>query len=106
MAHHHCILHTFSQEFAAHSDGKDKKKNWNFPKAHTHIHMFQDILRKGATRNFNTKVNEKGHGPIKDWYKYQTNFKNVDDQVITSNFDFLTDFHINLSLYAVDFEVQ
>jgi hypothetical protein len=56
-------------------------KSWNFPKAHSHKHLFQDIRRKGATRNFNTKYDEKGHGPLKDAYDAQTNFKDVGPQV-------------------------
>ena len=56
-------------------------KSWLFPKAHTHKHMFDDIQRKGVTRNHNTKPNEKCHGAFKNSYKFRTNFKNVAPQV-------------------------
>lgn len=56
-------------------------KGWNFPKAHTHQHVFQDILTKGVTRNYNTKPNEKLNGPLKKFYQNHTNFKNVASQV-------------------------
>ncbi|KAL4066581.1 hypothetical protein J3A83DRAFT_4080094, partial [Scleroderma citrinum] len=42
------------------------EKNWNFPKNHLGIHVFDDIEAKGVTCNFNTKPNEKMHGPIKE----------------------------------------
>lgn len=43
--------------------------------------MFQDIRRKGATRNFTTKYNEKEHGPLRLYYRFMTNFKDVNKQV-------------------------
>jgi hypothetical protein len=55
--------------------------NWNFPKFHSVYHLFDDIEAKGATRNYNTKVNEKLHGPLKESYRLRTNFKNVAGQV-------------------------
>ncbi|EDQ99252.1 uncharacterized protein LACBIDRAFT_316752 [Laccaria bicolor S238N-H82] len=57
-------------------------KSWSFPKAHTHKHMFDDIQRKGVTRNYNTKPNEKCHGAFKNSYKFRTNFKNVAPQIL------------------------
>ena len=57
------------------------EKSWNFPKAHSHQHVFDDIQNKGATRNYNTKPNEKSHGTLKSAYKFHTNFKNVESQV-------------------------
>ena len=45
------------------------------------MHLFDDIKAKGVTRNFNTKPNEKMHGPLKESYQLRTNFKNVVDQV-------------------------
>ncbi|KAI6157711.1 hypothetical protein BKA82DRAFT_131015 [Pisolithus tinctorius] len=57
-------------------------KNWNFPKNHTRMHVFDDIEAKGVTRNFNTKPNEKMHGPLKEAYQKQTNFKNVAQQIL------------------------
>ena len=44
-------------------------------------HVFKDILEKGVTRNYNTKVNENLHGPIKDIYEHIGNGKNVDEKV-------------------------
>jgi hypothetical protein len=66
-----------SQEYIPLSD-----KSWSFPKAHTHKHMFDDIQQKGATRNYNTKPNEKCHGSLKNSYKFRTNFKNIAPQVV------------------------
>ncbi|KAA1476942.1 hypothetical protein DENSPDRAFT_758082, partial [Dentipellis sp. KUC8613] len=54
-------------------------KNWNFPKVHLHIHAFEGIRHKGVTKNYNTKPNEKMHGPLKKAYA-RTNFKNVAPQ--------------------------
>ncbi|KIO09060.1 hypothetical protein M404DRAFT_22272 [Pisolithus tinctorius Marx 270] len=57
-------------------------KNWNFPKNHTWMHVFDDIKAKGVTHNFNMKLNEKMHGPLKEAYQKQTNFKNVTQQIL------------------------
>ncbi|KAJ7502026.1 hypothetical protein B0H11DRAFT_1610404, partial [Mycena galericulata] len=56
-------------------------KSWNFPKMHSHWHVFDDIEKKGASRNFGTKMNESMHGPIRQMYHTSTNFKNVTSQV-------------------------
>ena len=40
-------------------------KSWNFPKAHTHYQVFDDIKNKGVTQNYNTKPNEKAHRLLK-----------------------------------------
>ncbi|KAJ6613821.1 hypothetical protein B0H10DRAFT_1672179, partial [Mycena sp. CBHHK59/15] len=56
-------------------------KNWNFPKMHSHQHVFDDIENKGASRNFGTKINESMHGPIRQTYHKLTNFKDVTPQV-------------------------
>ncbi|KAK0219165.1 hypothetical protein IW262DRAFT_1462797 [Armillaria fumosa] len=48
---------------------KPGAKSWNFPKIHSHKHMVDDILAKGVTLNYNTKPNEKMHGPLKDAYQ-------------------------------------
>ncbi|KAJ7099596.1 hypothetical protein B0H15DRAFT_1002950 [Mycena belliarum] len=58
------------------------KKNWNFPKIHSHQHVFDDIRNKGASRNFGTKISESMHGPIRNIYHRLTNFKNVTPQLI------------------------
>ncbi|KAF9455170.1 hypothetical protein BDZ94DRAFT_1146294, partial [Collybia nuda] len=47
---------------------KYSDKSWNFPKNHTHGHLFKDIEEKGVTQNYNTKFNEKAHGPLKTSY--------------------------------------
>ncbi|KAI5995972.1 hypothetical protein F5J12DRAFT_907101 [Pisolithus orientalis] len=60
-------------------------KNWNFPKNHTHMHVFDDIKAKGVTHNFNTKPNEKMHGPLKEAYQKQTNFKDIAQQILNVN---------------------
>ena len=59
----------------------EKKKNWHVPKLHALMHSFDDIEAKGASRDYNTKPNEKMHGPLKKSYARQTNFKNVAPQV-------------------------
>jgi hypothetical protein len=56
------------------------KKKWDFPKAHSHAHLFEDIEEKGSTINFNTKYNEKKHKSQKEKYAL-TNFKDVEKQV-------------------------
>ncbi|KAG2135968.1 hypothetical protein DEU56DRAFT_913061 [Suillus clintonianus] len=57
-------------------------KNWNFPKKHMITHIFDDILAKGATRNYNTKPNEKMHGALRKIYLRRTNFKDVAPQIL------------------------
>ncbi|CAL1715613.1 unnamed protein product [Somion occarium] len=64
-----------------HTCPSETQKNWNFPKAHTNKHAFADIRAKGATKNFNTKINEKLHGPLKDSYLLRTNKKNFAEQI-------------------------
>ena len=59
----------------------DGEKSWDFPKNHTHAHMFADILAKGVTRGYNTKVNEGMHGPLKDSYQLRSNFRDFSEQV-------------------------
>jgi hypothetical protein len=56
-------------------------KNWDIPKMHLRVHAFDDIVAKGVTRNYNTKVNENLHGPIKDFYEQVGNGKDVDKNV-------------------------
>ena len=49
------------QEYLAleESDVDSKEtKNWDFPKMHLQLHLFDDIIAKGITRNYNTKTNE------------------------------------------------
>ncbi|KAI0258987.1 hypothetical protein BC834DRAFT_1020051 [Gloeopeniophorella convolvens] len=57
-------------------------KSWRFPKFHALEHSFDDILAKGVSRNYNTKPNEKMHGPLKKAYLLRTNFKDVESQIL------------------------
>lgn len=75
-----CPFLKLSQDYISHTKVGDKNP-WNFPKMHSHMHLFDDIEAKGVTRNYNTKPNENLHGPLKTLYKLQTNFKNVGQQV-------------------------
>ncbi|EGO30670.1 hypothetical protein SERLADRAFT_364543 [Serpula lacrymans var. lacrymans S7.9] len=63
-----------------------RDKSWNFPKMHMNKHAFEDIEAKGVTRNYNTKPNEQLHGPLKDSYRFRTNFKHVAEQCLVSCF--------------------
>ena len=56
-------------------------KNWDFPKNHMFSHLFDDIMNKGVTRNYNTQPNEQMHGSLKDSNDLRINFKNVATQV-------------------------
>ncbi|KAH9997449.1 hypothetical protein BJV74DRAFT_794943 [Russula compacta] len=49
---------------------------------HALVHSFDDIKQKGGTHNYNTKPNEKLHGPLKKTYKMHTNFKDVGPQIL------------------------
>ncbi|KAG6328987.1 hypothetical protein ID866_10101 [Astraeus odoratus] len=44
-------------------------------------HLFDDIIAKGVTQNYNTKPNEKCHGLLQQTYQQETNFKDVANQV-------------------------
>ncbi|KAK0215012.1 hypothetical protein IW262DRAFT_1300251 [Armillaria fumosa] len=46
---------------------KQRAKSWNFPKIHSHKHLVDDIMM---------------HGPLKDAYQLQTNFKEVAEQIL------------------------
>ena len=48
---------------------------------HLRIHAFDDIMAKGVTCNYNMKINENLHGPIKDFYEQIGNGKDVDRNV-------------------------
>ncbi|KAG2343754.1 hypothetical protein BDR05DRAFT_975792 [Suillus weaverae] len=58
-------LPAFMKQYITATDEEDDK-NWNFPKLHTTMHLFNDIEAKGVTRNYNMKPNEQMHGPLKD----------------------------------------
>ena len=49
-------------------------------------HAYDDIEEKGVTANTSTKPNEKCHGPLKDAFALQTNFKDVAPQVNNCTF--------------------
>ncbi|KAL4062014.1 hypothetical protein J3A83DRAFT_4364795 [Scleroderma citrinum] len=78
------------------------KKNWNFPKNHLGIHVFNDIKAKGVMCNFNTKPNEKMHGPIKEAYQRQTNFKNIAEQILNIDHWLLTAEYIHCRIEDYD----
>ncbi|KAG1771613.1 hypothetical protein EV702DRAFT_1181456 [Suillus placidus] len=63
----------------------ESDKNWNFPKLHMSVHIFDNIEAKGATRSYNTKPNEKMHGSLKDSYLMCTNFRDVAPQILRIN---------------------
>ncbi|KAG1733838.1 hypothetical protein EDB19DRAFT_1896555 [Suillus lakei] len=63
----------------------ESDKNWNFLKLHMGSHIFDDVEAKGATRNYNTKPNEKMHGSLKDSYLLRTNFRDVAEQILCIN---------------------
>ncbi|KAJ7841566.1 hypothetical protein B0H14DRAFT_3693937 [Mycena olivaceomarginata] len=71
------------QELSFRIPGLDEK-SWEFPKIHVHKHVFDDIQRKGAARNFGTKIDEALHGSARNTYLRQTNFKNVAPQILRS----------------------
>ncbi|KDQ16697.1 hypothetical protein BOTBODRAFT_97965, partial [Botryobasidium botryosum FD-172 SS1] len=52
----------------------------DFPKAHAYVHLFSHIVRKGVTKNYNTKLGEAMHIGLKDTYE-QTNRKEFEGQV-------------------------
>jgi hypothetical protein len=56
-------------------------KNWDFPKVHMMTHLFDDIIAKGVTRNYNSKTSESLHGAFRWDYQSGTNFRDVDAQV-------------------------
>ncbi|KAK0467597.1 hypothetical protein IW261DRAFT_1553860 [Armillaria novae-zelandiae] len=84
------LLGVFEAKLKAYSQATDHMvwKNvtsWSIPKVHMQRHLFDDIIAKGATKNYNTKVNECMHGPLKEAYQTWTNFKNVADQILMTD---------------------
>jgi hypothetical protein len=65
---------------------------------HALVHSFDDINAKGASRNYNTKPNEKLHGPLKKIYLRQTNFRDVAPQVSFLSHEILQCSHMCLDL--------
>ncbi|KAF9537471.1 hypothetical protein CPC08DRAFT_651734 [Agrocybe pediades] len=93
---------TLLQEYIAHYE----TKSWNFPKSHSHIHMFDDILRKGVTRNFNSKINEKRHSPLKKYYSQQVNFKDVGAQILRLDHNSLASLIITRNIEVYDSRME
>ncbi|KAF7424448.1 hypothetical protein PC9H_009755 [Pleurotus ostreatus] len=69
--------------FYANESNKEAElpKNWNFPKNHLYVHLFDDIVAKGVTRNYNTKPSEQMHRSIRKTY-FTTNFKDIAPQIL------------------------
>ncbi|KAJ7111639.1 hypothetical protein C8R43DRAFT_1091525 [Mycena crocata] len=71
------------KEYVAACEGTDyAEKNWNVPKVHSRYHAYDDVQKKGASRNFGTKTSESMHRPIRDTYHRMTNFKDVTPQLV------------------------
>ncbi|KAK0476003.1 hypothetical protein EDD18DRAFT_1115667 [Armillaria luteobubalina] len=84
------LLQVFEATLKAYTEATDNQNfknltSWSIPKVHTQQHLFDDIIAKGATKNYNTKVNESMHGPLKKTYQTQTNFKNVSEQILMTD---------------------
>ncbi|KAF8152414.1 hypothetical protein B0H34DRAFT_861710 [Crassisporium funariophilum] len=75
-------LQTYDSLIQEYKERFPESKSWDFPKAHSHQHLFDDVEKKGATRGFNSKVNEKRHRPFKKFYLLDTNFKDTDEQIL------------------------
>ncbi|KAJ6469116.1 hypothetical protein DFH09DRAFT_1111256 [Mycena vulgaris] len=77
------ILDLAMKKYVTACEGTDHgEKNWNFPKFHARYHIFDDIEKKGASRNFGTKTSESMHGAIRNTYHRLTNFKDVTPQLV------------------------
>ncbi|KAH6906920.1 hypothetical protein BKA70DRAFT_1372268 [Coprinopsis sp. MPI-PUGE-AT-0042] len=63
----------------------DPKKSWKAPKMHMQMHMVRDILGKGATKHYTTKIFETMHQPLKLFYQWMTNFHNVAMQILDAD---------------------
>lgn len=60
---------------------EDEAPDFNFPKAHMHSHLYDDIVAKGITLNYTTMINERIHRYIKEYYHERTNFRDVAEQL-------------------------
>ncbi|KAG1888602.1 hypothetical protein F4604DRAFT_1877195 [Suillus subluteus] len=74
---------TYLQQYIDKS-ADESDKNWNFPKLHMSSHIFDNVEVKGATHNYNTKPNEKMHGPLKD-SEDSEDPDNADNDLVPSN---------------------
>nr|GAT48876.1 predicted protein [Mycena chlorophos] len=71
------------QAYIGEVQGNEKlKKNWIVPKAHSHKHAFEHIEEKGVSKNFGTHYNESMHGPTRQIYLNETNFREVAAQIL------------------------
>ncbi|THH17156.1 hypothetical protein EUX98_g9183 [Antrodiella citrinella] len=77
-------------------------KTWNFPKAHTHKHGFDDIEAKGVTRNTNAKPNEQMHGPLRRSYDLRSNKKEVAGQILKADHWLFVSAFIRAQLDEID----
>ncbi|KAJ3519256.1 hypothetical protein NMY22_g13291 [Coprinellus aureogranulatus] len=92
-------LKKFFNEIEKHQKVSTVEKNWNVPKVHLHVHMLRDIMAIGVTRNYTTKTFEGMHKPLKEFYRYMTNFKNVASQVLSAD-------HISMVLDYIKAELE
>ncbi|KAH8984062.1 hypothetical protein EDB86DRAFT_3066194 [Lactarius hatsudake] len=76
--------------------------DWDFLKMHALVHSFDDIELKGATRNYNTKPNEKLHGHIKKAYARRTNFKDIAPQRRTASSGCTSSVHVLFSAFGTE----
>ncbi|KAG2368972.1 hypothetical protein BDR07DRAFT_1268590, partial [Suillus spraguei] len=75
---------TYLQQYIT-KTANESDKNWNFPKLHMSVHIFNNIEAKGVTHNYNTKPNEKMHGSLKESYLMCTNFRDIAPQILCIN---------------------
>ncbi|KAG1850262.1 hypothetical protein C8R48DRAFT_778238 [Suillus tomentosus] len=75
---------TYLQQYIT-KTADESDKNWNFPKLHMSVHIFDNIEAKGVTSNYNTKPNEKMHGSLKESYLMRTNFRDIAPQILCIN---------------------
>ncbi|KAF9501094.1 hypothetical protein BDN71DRAFT_1555900 [Pleurotus eryngii] len=94
-------------QYSDEAEGTELEKSFNFPKAHLFEHLFADIKLKGATRNYNTKPNEKIHGELKNVYQWRTNFQDVAPQdFLNNNLQARGQQYIHLDQYTTITEFQ
>ncbi|KAJ2932117.1 hypothetical protein H1R20_g4995, partial [Candolleomyces eurysporus] len=80
-------------------------KKWDFPKAHSHSHLFDDIENKGCTINFTTKFFEKMHGSLKIFYEL-SNCKDIEKQFARISHEELAALIISHNILLYNREVQ
>ncbi|EIW75453.1 hypothetical protein CONPUDRAFT_158916 [Coniophora puteana RWD-64-598 SS2] len=65
------------------------KKTWDLPKLHMGEHILACIIAMGILHNYDTRPNEKMHGPLKEWYLFRTNFRDVASQLLQIDHHFV-----------------